>query len=63
MRDFSVEEIHVLVSTAQFPDFDRMVLQVPGKVGMMRCKNSSSSKFTGVANGNTKTKLVGEKKL
>lgn len=51
----------MLVSAAQLPDFDRVVSQVPGKVGMMRCKNSSSSKFTGVANGNTKTKLVGKR--
>lgn len=58
MGHFSIEEIHMLVSTAQFPDFDRLLL--PGKVGMLRC-NLSSSQVTGVADGNTKTKLLGKK--
>lgn len=62
--DFSVEEIHMLVSIAHF---DRVVSQVGGKVGMMPCKNSSNSKLTGVAEGTqrhrTKTKLVGKREL
>lgn len=60
MEDFSVVEIHMLVSTAQFPDFGQVVSQVPGKVGMMPWKNSSSSKLTGVAEGTRRQNLWGK---
>lgn len=52
----------MLGSTAQFPDFDLVVSQVPGQVGPIHCKNSCSTKFTSVANGNTKAKLAGKRK-